>query len=144
MILDRFKAYHAGLSEYYGFDVNMDNTALFVTGHSQGGAIAGKLGKEAVGWFGRKDRVFAYTFASPKYQTFNDDTGAYTNIHNIINGWDSVPDLPPGYKRYGRDSYFGDAWDIVNVKNWKKMNVVDHHLLSTHLEAMLNHKLVLK
>ena len=144
MILDRFKAYHAGLSEYYGFDVNIDNTVLMITGHSQGGAIAGQLGKQTVGWFGRKDRVFAYTFASPKYQTFNDDTGAYTNIHNIINGWDSVPDLPPGYKRYGRDSYFGDAWDIVNVKNWKKMNVVDHHLLSTHLEAMLNHKLVLK
>jgi len=127
-VRNNFKSYYAGLSEFYGFDVNADNTILYITGHSLAGAVAGQLAQMTEGMFAKRNNIFTYTFASPNYETFKYDRESFTNVHNIINTQDAVPNLPWGYKRYGHDWYY----------DGKGNNIVDQHLLGTYLNSLLS------
>ena len=109
-----FRAYYESLSNLYGETVNTDNSIVFITGHSLGGAIAGQLGQMLEGVCGHRNSIFDYTFASPNYQTFNYDKASYTNIHNIINIQDVVPTVPWGYGKYGHCWYYDSCEDGMN------------------------------
>lgn len=128
IVRERFKSYYSGLSDYYGMDVTPDNTVLFITGHSLGAAVAGQLAQLLEGTCGRRGAIFDYTFASPNYETFSYDREKYTNVHNIINIPDVVPDVPWGYKRYGHDWFYDD----------NRKSVAGNHILSTYLDCMLS------
>ena len=87
----------ASLREYIsGIDgADIDNTILFITGHSLGAATAnvvGRLSRELA----HKNASFVYTFASPNYETegeFNDGK-KYPNFRYFTNEDDIVPDVP--------------------------------------------------
>lgn len=127
-IREQFKSYYSGLSSYYGFSVTPDNTVLFITGHSFGGAVAGQLAQMLEGSCGWRNAMFVYTFASPNYETFQYNREAFTNVHNIINKSDMVPNVPFGYKRYGHDWYYDD----------NRWGILDNHVLSTYLDCLVS------
>ena len=56
-VRNNFKSYYGGLSEFYGFDVNADNTILYITGHSLAGAIAGQLAQMTEGMFAHRNKL---------------------------------------------------------------------------------------
>lgn len=85
---------------------DMNQTILFITGHSYGGAIAQIMAMEAQGIESHREKVFCYTFESPLVQTFNYDTEAYTNVHNIINIQDTITKIPVGKKHLGHEWYY--------------------------------------
>lgn len=126
-VRDAFLSYYRNLSEYYGVQLNNDNTILLITGHSYGGAVAGQLAQMLKGTCAWQSAIFDYTFASPNYQTFQYDRESFTNVHNIINKPDIVPDVPFGYKRYGHDWYYDS----------QKYSIGGNHVLSTYLDCML-------
>ncbi|AEB06187.1 lipase class 3 [Coriobacterium glomerans PW2] len=100
-----------------------EDVSLLLVGHSRGGAIANlvasmadddlsaaRTGAPVRGGVSRlslasRDRVFAYTFASPNTTTRDDAfSSCYDNIFNIVNPSDIMPYLPLGswgYRRYG-------------------------------------------
>ncbi len=133
-IREKFREEYAKLKTLYSMDVGPDNTILFITGHSQGGAVAGQLAQMLEGQFARRGKIFTYTFASPNYQTFEYDADAFTNVHNIINVNDVVPTVPWGYDRYGHDWFCEPEFRFL-------LNPVDqiiwNHLLSTYLDFMI-------
>ncbi len=146
-VAEEFKEYYNGLDEYYGIDVSNENTTLFITGHSQGGAVAGQLAKMLEIICAKRNRIFDYTFASPKYETFADDTDAYRNVHNIINVYDLVPQLPLGYKRYGHDWYYvstmysGQQLTLYGLGAYLldiNFNIGHEHDLLTYLACMVS------
>jgi len=152
-------------SDWYGCkttDSDVD-VVFFITGHSLGGAVAELLASSSEIYTSR-GKVFAYTFASPNVDTRNDDTGAYNNIHNIINSQDLVPAVPMGYKKYGHCWYYDTQDDgmteylqkVYSSKDWwnyqaafrKITNVLPdiekgitgltaQHLCQTYLACML-------
>lgn len=164
-VKDSFKSYYDSLSEFYHDNVTPNNTILFITGHSLGGAIAGQLGQMLEGICGHRNSIFDYTFASPNYQTFEYDTESFTNIHNIINKQDLVPTVPWGYGKYGHCWYYDacddgltqylektyseDEWNdikkglndktliFVGAINSAKTNIVTQHLCQTYMACML-------
>ncbi len=79
------------------------------------------------GTYAHRNKIFDYTFASPNYQTFEYDREGFTNIHNIINTKDTVPNVPIGYKRYGHDWYY----------ERDRGNVSENHILKTYLACLL-------
>ena len=129
-IKEDFKSYYSTLSDYYGKEVTPDNTVLFITGHSLGAAVAGQLGQMLEGSCGRRSKMFVYTFASPNYQTFAYDTEAYTNIHNILNIKDIVPEVPFGFKKYGHSWYYDASENGV-------AGILANHICETYLDCML-------
>lgn len=107
--------------------IDAGHTILFVTGHSLGAAVAGQIAGNLEGEVAQRNRIFAYTFASPYYETHGKETGAFTNIHNLINTEDAVPKYPIGGQRYGIDHRFkGDGVDLL-----------DQHMLGTYLDGVL-------
>ena len=78
---------------------------VVVCGHSRGGAAANLLGVLLNNEFG-KERVYAYTFATPTTVRGDAAKVEYDNIFNFINPDDAVPCLPLaeyGYVRAGKD-----------------------------------------
>ena len=107
--------------------IGKDHTILFVTGHSLGAAIAGQIAGNLQNEVALQNHIFAYTFASPYYETHGRSVSSYTNIHNLINTEDAVPKFPLGGVRYGVDHTFkGDGKDIL-----------DQHMVTTYLRALL-------
>ncbi len=123
-----FMSYYQGLSQYYGIEVNPDNTILFITGHSMGGAVSGLLAQTLEGNTARKDSLFCYTYASALYETFKYDTSKFGNVQNIINLADIVPRVPPNGHHYGHEWYYDND----------KGRIVPNHILSTYLESMVS------
>lgn len=83
----------------------MEEPVIIVCGHSRGAAVANLLGVLFSDDMG-KERVYAYTFATPNTVRGAMLEKAYTNIFNFINPCDAVPMLPPagwGYGRAGND-----------------------------------------
>lgn len=136
----KLEEYILDMEKYYGYKLTSDNTVFFITGHSLGGAVAGLL-SDSMRDYADMNKMFVYTFASPNYDTQNNDYKSYINVHNIINKRDIVPNVPVGYKRYGNDWYV----DSKNCGNYDKTiyemtaddNLWHNHLLSTYLACML-------
>jgi hypothetical protein len=88
-----------------------ENTVFFITGYSQGGAIANLLAAELTDEVGA-ERVFAYTFATPNVsRCITTEFTDYTNIFNICNTLDLAASLPTHvtgneWQKYGRTVYF--------------------------------------
>lgn len=81
-----------------------DKPAVFLTGHSRGGAIANILANKMYIQSNIGD-IYAYTFASPNTTTSADARQLCPYIFNIVNEEDLVPCLPPKkwrFDRYGR------------------------------------------
>lgn len=138
--LSNFNLKESAQSDHLGFDraereiradlaaycdelgIDPAESALLVTGHSRGGAVANLLaaqldaaaqegetgqadeGARGEGTFPRGG-IYAYTFAAPN-ATQAEDAGdeAYANIFNVVNSTDLVPRLPLeawGWHRYG-------------------------------------------
>ncbi len=82
---------------------SVSSPQFMITGYSRGAAVANVLGAQLTDRFG-EGRVYVYTFATPR--TVRGETGAYSNIFNIVNPADLVTYLPfPqwGFLRYGTD-----------------------------------------
>ena len=102
----------------------LERSYLFC-GHSRGGAVANLLASYADGASDEYDAIAsasdvrAYTFATPNCTSSDDARNdAYSNIFNIINPSDLIPQLPLsvwGYSRYGKDIVLpiegSDAYD---------------------------------
>ncbi len=111
----------------HGYGISKDNTFLFVTGHSLGAAVAGQIAGNLEDVIAPRNNIYAYTFASPFYETHEKNTASYYNIHNIVNKEDAVPKFPLGGMRYGMNHYFkGHGKDIL-----------DQHMLSVYILGII-------
>ncbi|MBQ9041675.1 MAG: lipase family protein [Eggerthellaceae bacterium] len=144
-VRNQFKSYYGSLSDRYGFTVNSSNTILFITGHSMGAAVASQLAQMLEGSCGSRNAIFAYTFATPNHETFNYNRESFTNVHNIVNLHDAVPNVPFGYKKYGHTWYYDSSESryqpyyerVYGENGWHPRNIVDEHICSTYLAMML-------
>jgi len=134
-----------------GRNLKDENPIILITGHSKGAAVsnvlahklnAGKItGLENLkgNSGGDSENVYAYTFATPNVGT---DLGtSYTNIFNILNQYDMVPNypapIPPiwNWEKHGSNGKvsmdsikekdnFTDSHPMVIYMNWmeKKLN----------------------
>lgn len=135
-------------------DSGMERSYLFC-GHSRGGAVANLLASYADGASDEYDAIAsasdvrAYTFATPNC-TSSDDArdDAYSNIFNIINPSDLIPQLPLsswGYSRYGRDVILpvddSDTYEMnVNEMRdaYEKTMGTEYHDVSDNEKTVLN------
>lgn len=144
----RFERYFGNLSAHFGFDVHADNTILFITGHSLGGAVAGQLAEQLEQTGNSRDTIFCYTFGSPRYDTA-EDREQYTNIHNIVNVQDPWPYLPFGFEKNGNiwtldsfDERYQTALDeIYATEGWETKTIEDRHDPPTYLALLTEHAL---
>lgn len=90
------------------YNLKKESTAVQITGHSRGGAVANICAKRMLQSTDYR-YVCAYTFACPNTTTSSDaQNPLYNNIYNIINPEDFICCIPLsswGYKRYGKDLY---------------------------------------
>lgn len=68
--------------------LTQNNTLLFITGHSLGGACAGQVAR-LCGDLTNDSNRYVYTFASPQYDTQGDYN--FTGVYNICSVDDAVP-----------------------------------------------------
>ena len=108
---------------------------LWVTGYSRGGAVANlftslldyTIENDSSIFPGlAKDKIFTYTFEAPLcYENKVDDTTDYSNIINVNNGRDFIPNLPPakyGFKLNGQKVALGD--DATDDQLLEKMQLL--------------------
>ncbi len=76
------------------------NIRFWVTGHSRGAAVGNLLSKRLTDRYGQ-DRVYAYTFATPRVAVTSTSVG-YENIFNYLNPGDLVTEVAPEIWNYGR------------------------------------------
>ena len=122
--MDVVRNYCDNMREKTGIDKK--HTILFVTGHSLGAAVAGQIAGNLQDEVATQNHIFAYTFASPFYQTHGKKTDSYVNIRNFINTEDAVPKAPLGGVRYGIDQNF----------KGKGADILDQHMLGTYLQPL--------
>ena len=86
------------------YAIDSDTARFLITGYSRGAAAANILSKRLTDEFGR-EKVQAYTFATPNTTTLN-NSESYSGIYNIIKPDDVFTAIPLarwGYHRYGTD-----------------------------------------
>lgn len=132
IVADELTNYLSKTADFYGCDLNRDNTILFASGYGFGGAIAGML-SDSLQEYASSENTFIYTFGTINYIPEDDKGESYGNIHNIINTGDLVSILPIGYTHYGENWYIDKAnsGDNTNVS-------LENHSISTYLECLLN------
>lgn len=130
IVADELTNYLSKTADFYGCDLNRDNTILFASGYGFGGAIAGML-SDSLQEYASPENTFIYTFGTTNYIPEDDKGESYGNIHNIINAGDLVSILPIGYTHYGEDWYIDIASEEENVS-------VENHAVSTYLECLLD------
>ncbi len=132
IVVDELTNYLSKTADFYGCDLNRDNTILFASGHGFGGAVAGML-SDSLQEYASSENTFIYTFGTTNYIPEDDKGESYGNIHNIINTGDLVSILPIGYTHYGENWYIDKAnsGDNTNVS-------LENHSISTYLECLLN------
>lgn len=81
-----------------GLSMSKKNTRYFITGHSLGGACAGKMslkmGNDGVAY---PANIYTYTYAAPNYTNMSeklDSVVEVPGIINIVNTADTVPTIP--------------------------------------------------
>ena len=110
---------------------------FFVTGHSQGGAVANLVARELNdSTLVDNNNLFAYTFASPNVTTGRGVTShRYHNIFNIINRRDVVTGVPRStpignpnlWNRFGLEFAF-------NMTGLSSVNIFYAHAMTTYLQ----------
>lgn len=132
IVVDELTNYLSKTADFYGCDLNRDNTILFASGHGFGGAVAGML-SDSLQEYASSENTFIYTFGTTNYIPEDGKGESCGNIHNIINAGDLVSILPIGYTHYGEDWYIGKAnsGDNTNVS-------LENHAVSTYLECLLD------
>ena len=115
------------INELYSND---DKITYFVTGHSYGGAVAclvaGKLNQTV-----SKEKIFAYTFASPNTGLLSSLLLKGDNVFNVVNTLDTVPKLPP-YPLYQKN---GISYKFTVDEG----NFLDNHSGLTYLSFLSKH-----
>lgn len=81
----------AYVKKYYN-DLPSDDIIYFITGHSLGGATAGRVAKKLLEAGAPENNVFCYPVAPP-HNAVSIGGEECKNIHNIINEWDLVPHM---------------------------------------------------
>ena len=92
------------------YAIDEDDASYLLTGYSRGAGAVNLLSKRLIDAYG-KDRVRAYTFATPNTTTL-DSFNSYDGIYNIVKADDVFTSLPLsswGYHRYGVDLSLSDA-----------------------------------
>lgn len=132
IVVDELTNYLSKTADFYGCDLNRDNTIFFASGYGFGGAVAGML-SDSLQEYASPENTFIYTFGTINYIPEDDRGESYGNIHNIINTGDLVSILPIGYTHYGENWYIDKAnsGDNTNVS-------LENHSISTYLECLLN------
>lgn len=132
IVVDELTNYLSKTADFYGCDLNRDNTIFFASGYGFGGAVAGML-SDSLQEYASPENTFIYTFGTTNYIPEDDRGESYGNIHNIINTGDLVSILPIGYTHYGENWYIDKAnsGDNTNVS-------LENHSISTYLECLLD------
>lgn len=132
IVVDELTDYLSKTADFYGCDLNRDNTILFASGHGFGGAVAGML-SDSLQEYASSENTFIYTFGTTNYIPEDHKGESYGNIHNIINAGDLVSILPIGYTHYGENWYIDKAnsGDNTNVS-------LENHSIFTYLECLLD------
>lgn len=101
---DDLKNYITSAGAYFNIVPTKNNTILFITGHSYGGAVTGRLA-QSTGSLAEQNNTYVYAYAAPKYVS---NLNNYSNVFNIINKDDRVPKLisAPTYFRVGNHRYY--------------------------------------
>lgn len=126
-----FNYAYTKLKDYISINnLNSERTIVLLTGHSRGAAVANLLAAEltkAYFYTGceklcAKDKVFAYTFATPNVikKSSSVENNHYEHIFNVVNPEDFVTKCMPaewGYTRYGKTFVLPSS---TNDKNYYK------------------------
>ncbi len=97
---------------------------VWITGFSRAGAIANLVAANLnTTLLFNKDSVYAYTFAAPEVVWGETDTEKYSNIFNIMNASDFIPQFVPmqwGYTHYGTNKFItGSEFDSKHASKYK-------------------------
>lgn len=98
--------------------LEMNECAYWITGHSRGAAIANIIGAY---YENEQKRAYTYTYAAPN-TTMNADASDYKTIFNVVNADDFVPCLPMtswGYTRYGKTASI--SFSANYEKEWENL-----------------------
>ncbi len=137
------------IAKELGCDLTKDNTIFYIMGHSQGGAVAGLIANSVLS-YADSENIFTYTFASPNYDVDNNDATSYTNVHNIINTDDFIPQCyrdwniagifgEQGFKRYGNDWWYDRVdYESTAKEVYAKTGEKSAHDTETYLACLLS------
>ena len=113
-------------------DVLEENIKIWITGFSRGAAVASvvagrisagqRIGEREV----KRENIYAYMFATPRFvpETFN--TSDFDHIHHIINPADLVSWVAPaawGFGRYGVDHVMPAFPTVVDVTRFEGISI---------------------
>lgn len=139
-------AVNAALADYvreHGF--TKEETILFVTGHSLGGAVAQSMAPYAENYVTSDDDCFIYTYAAANCLIDVFHSREFGNVHNIINNRDAVPKVPVVFGKYGHRWFYESSDEkyrpyyeaVYKEKDWHCRNILDEHETTTYLAMML-------
>ncbi len=117
---------------------------VWITGFSRAGAIANLVAANLnTNLLFDKDSVYAYTFAAPEVVWGEIDETNYTNIFNIMNASDFIPQFVPmewGYHHYGVNKYItGSEFDSMHPYKYEKIkNALAREGITTNYNSNFN------
>ncbi len=145
-----------------GITMSKANTKYFITGHSQGGACAGKLTLKAINdGLVNPVNTYTYTFAAPNYTAFGgklDSVVAAPGIYNVVNTHhDIVPEVPSWMFSYGvvpvplsragtdvfiypndaSPSFMSSLYSLYDSYPWDRYGELKSHMTPTYLACVL-------
>ncbi len=127
----------------HGF--SKEETILFITGHSLGGAVAQSLAPFAENYVTSDENCFIYTYAAANCFIDLFKNREFANVHNIINVNDVVPYIPIMFGKYGKELYYNSSSskffdtyaEAYDEEGWFPLGVLEKHDVTTYLSMML-------